>query len=190
MTFDPTEKRVAAIWCLGLRPGAARIGGPVLAFFALLIGAQAALATSNDEARALCRDELLANRGAVTVDISNLRRHNGVPYVYGTADFQDVDRVRIRCRVYDDEVREVSYLLADPALLRGVVWSEERPVGTGHTDLMLDEASMAPPPALSMNPGPVEVPRLDDGSTTEAPSQAAAPADFEPHFEKPPQASD
>ncbi|SFB83089.1 hypothetical protein [Tropicimonas isoalkanivorans] len=117
-----------------------------------MAGASAALATSNDMARDLCQTDMVENQGAETVKIEQLRRHDNVPFVYGAADFADAQGVHFRCRVYDDRVTEVRFLVSDPSLLDGAIWSEDRPSGPTTEPTELTDAAMAPPAVEAAEP--------------------------------------
>lgn len=113
----------------------------------LLGGGQAAWATTDEVAVELCVSEMLRNQSAMAVVIDEVRRQNRVPFVYGDADFADAKRVHFRCRVYNEKVTSVKYLVPDPEFLTGTGWSPVRPRGADHVDLDLNEAAKAPPAA-------------------------------------------
>lgn len=130
----------------------------------VMAGVHAASATTDDEAAALCQQELTGNQGALEVRDIEVRRHverdhEGVPFVYGNADFADATRVHFRCRVFNEKVTSVSYLVKDPEFVDGRAWSKERPHGAGHHDLMLDEPAKSPPPANPVSPHFERVPQ-------------------------------
>jgi hypothetical protein len=118
----------------------------VAAILIVLAGAQAASATTYDEAVALCEQELMSNHGAQEIRVTLVRRHDHVPYVYGNADFSDATGVHFRCRVYHEKVRAVRYLVKSSHMASGRAWAKARPHGAEHHDLQLDDAAKTPPP--------------------------------------------
>jgi len=122
------------------------LGGLAAAWLAFA-AAPVALATTDDQAAALCTQEMTANQGAMNLRNIAVRRHDHVPYVYGDADFSDASNVHFRCRVYEDQVRNVRYMVRNPELENGRAWSEVRPQGNEHEGLDLDEPAMMAPPA-------------------------------------------
>jgi hypothetical protein len=116
------------------------------AILIVLAGAQAASATSNDEAVALCTQELMSSHGAQEIRDVEVHHHDGVPYVYGNADFSDATGVHFRCRVYHEKVRTLRYLVNDPSMVNHRVWVKARPHGAAHHGLQLDDAAKAAPP--------------------------------------------
>ena len=111
-----------------------------------------ALAATDEEATALCTQELVETRGAEEFQRSNTRRRKQVRFVYGTAKFADSGDIRIRCRVYRGAVISLSYLVKDPEFVNGTRWVEERPSGTNHQGLVLDDDAMALPPVTPAKP--------------------------------------
>jgi hypothetical protein len=111
-----------------------------------LTGAKASWATTDNAAADLCMKEMLGGQEAVSARITRVIRHDQVPFAYGDADFVDANRVHFRCRIYNDRVTSVKYLVVDPEFLTGTGWAVERPAGADHIETDLNEASMAPPP--------------------------------------------
>lgn len=118
----------------------------------------AATSTSNDEAMALCKTEMMSGHSATDVDDLRVRRHDDVPFVYGTANFADIKSIHFRCKVFEEMVREVMYLVKDPEYVDGRAWSKDRPHGEAPSDLVLDDAAMSPPPLDHPSPHFVRVP--------------------------------
>jgi hypothetical protein len=116
------------------------------AILIMLAGAQAASATGNDEAAALCKQELMSGHGAQEIRDVKVIRHHRVPFVYGNADFSDATGVHFRCRVYNEMVRAIRYLVKNPSMASGRAWAKARPHGAEHRDLQLDDAAKTPPP--------------------------------------------
>ena len=85
----------------------------------VLAGAQAASATTNDEAVALCTQALTSDHGAQTIRDIKVHHHDHVPYVYGNADFSDAVGVHFRCHAYYEKVRTLRYLVKDPEYVDG-----------------------------------------------------------------------
>ena len=129
--------------------------------FALLTLPVPALATTNEDALKICEDGMVASEGAETLTDIEVRRHDDVPFVYGTATFGDGVTVHFRCRVYQERLTSVRYLVSDPELPGGRGWSAHRPNGYQNTGIEIDEAARSAPPT----------------------------ADFDPHFERVPDAS-
>ena len=135
---------------------------PLNGFCTLLIvlaGAQAASATTDDEAVTLCTQALAGDHGAQRIRDIEVHHHDHVPYVYGNADFSDAVGVHFRCRVYHEKVRSFRYLVKDPEFENGRAWSKERPHGAAHNDLQLDDAAKSPPPHDPATPHFVRVPK-------------------------------
>lgn len=126
----------------------------------VLLGSQlfAATKTSNDEAEQLCITELTVGQSASETDVLHVRRHDNVPYVYGKADFEDINGVHFRCKVFEEKVREVMYLVKDPEYVNGRAWSKDRPRGNQHSEIVLDEPAMSAPPLDHPSPHFVRVP--------------------------------
>ena len=121
------------------------IAGMMLSFAATM-QASAVQATTDEEAAALCEAELIDQLGATRVADFKVRRHDGAPWVYGNADFDDVARVHFRCQVYHDTVRHVMYLVRDPESADGRGWSAALPVDSEHDEsLELDDAATTAP---------------------------------------------
>ena len=119
----------------------------------VLAGAQAASATSNEEAVALCEQDLMGSQGAQEIHDVVIRRHRTRPHVYGNADFPDAAGVHFRCTVYHDKVVDIHYLVKDPKVFGGRAWQKARPSGEAHhEDLELDDAAMMPPPQNPPDP--------------------------------------
>ncbi|NDV63607.1 hypothetical protein G0Q06_14190 [Puniceicoccales bacterium CK1056] len=118
----------------------------------------AATSTSNDEAKKLCVAELTAGQSATETEVVHVRRHDDVPYVYGKANFEDINGLHFRCKVWKEKVREVMYLVKDPEYVNGRAWSKKRPHGNTHKDVVLDEPAMSPPPLDHPSPHFVRVP--------------------------------
>jgi hypothetical protein len=119
-----------------------------LAAIATLTFASAALATTDEEAAALCEAELTGPLGATALADVKIRRHEGAPWVYGNATFPDAEAVHFRCQVYHDAVHHIMYLVRTPEQASGRGWSSERPHGDMHdSGLVLDEAATAAPQA-------------------------------------------
>ncbi len=122
------------------------------AILIVLAGAQAASATSNDEAVALCKQELMSNHSAQEIRDVKVIRHERVPFVYGNADFPDATGVHFRCKVYNNNFRELLYLVKDPTMAKGRAWVKTRPRGAEHNGLQLDDAAKMPPPLNPADP--------------------------------------
>jgi len=116
-----------------------------------LVGAPGAMATTDDEAVALCTQEL-TGQGALDVRNTLVRRQEQVPYVYGDADFADANAVHFRCRVFEGKVGSLRYMVKNAEYESGRAWSTERPQGDAHAGLELDEPAMTPP--ATEDPGP------------------------------------
>ena len=112
----------------------------------VLAGAQAASATGNEEAVALCEQELMSSHGAQEIHDVVIRRHRTRPHVYGNADFPDAAGVHFRCTVYHDKVVDIHYLVKNSHMASGRAWAKARPHGAEHNDLQLDDAAKMPPP--------------------------------------------
>jgi hypothetical protein len=125
----------------------------------LMASATAALATTEAEALALCETAMRQTYGATDLRDVEFRRHHEIPYVYGTADFADVAAVHYRCRLYQEQVTSVRYLVGDPNQNEDQAWAEARPTPATH-------AVGAFPEAAKTMPSP--------------------PPEVEPHFEKVP----
>lgn len=123
---------------------------PTLLVF--LAGAQVAWATSDNDAVDLCNEDLLTNYGAESVQTDEVRRHDQVPFVYGTTDFADVKGVHFRCRVYNDKVTSMRYLVVDTENMVGTGWAIARPHETAPVELELDENAKAAPPTGTFEP--------------------------------------
>jgi hypothetical protein len=136
-------------------------------FFGALVGIAfaavpvPALATTEEEAVEICQRAMVESEGATGLADIDFRRHEDVPYVYGSATFNDGVTVHFRCRVYQEHLTSVRYLVGDPELPGGRGWSAHRPNGYSSTGIEIDEAAKSAPPT----------------------------ADFEPHFEGVPGAS-
>jgi hypothetical protein len=118
----------------------------------VLAGAQAASATGNKEAVALCEQELMSSHGAQEIRDVNVIRHDHAPFVYGNADFSDATGVHFRCSVYHEKVRAIRYLVKNPSMGSGRAWAKARPHGAEHRDLQLDDAAKMPPPQNPPDP--------------------------------------
>jgi hypothetical protein len=129
---------------------------------ALLVAGAAARATTDDEAVALCRTDLVDTQGGQGIRNVEVLRHDGVPFVFGDIDFPDAPGLHFRCWVYHDAVRAIDYLVNDSNSASGQSWTGDRPHGAVTPSVEPDAAAKAPPP---------------DG-------------EFAPHFEKPPTTSD
>lgn len=114
--------------------------------------------TSNEDARQLCITEMATVQAATDTQALHVRRHDNVPYVYGVADFADIDGIKFRCKVFEEKVREVMYLVKDPEYVNGRAWSKTRPRGAEHSALQLDEPAMSAPPLDHPSPHFVRVP--------------------------------
>jgi len=129
-----------------------------------LAAAPAAHATTDDEAIALCREALVETYGGQDIRNVAVYHGEGVPFVFGDADFPEVAGVQFRCRVYQGRVWSVEYL--DPNAGNGTDWAALSPED-------------APPPEAS--------PYMPAGDAPAAPAKGAAPTDeIRPHFETPP----
>lgn len=128
---------------------------------ALALTAVQAGATTEEEAIALCTDEMMQNQGAIELRDIDFTRMRDVPYVFGNADFPDATGLHFRCRVYDERVTSVRYLVRDPEGMDQRAWVSTRPRGDETVGIVLDDAAKAPP----------------------------APAEVEPHFERVPSPS-
>lgn len=123
---------------------------PTLMVF--LAGAQVTWATSDIEAEDLCKEDLLTNYGAESVQTDEVRRHDQKPYVYGTTDFSDVKGVHFRCGVYREKVTSMRYLVVDTERARGTGWAIARPHKTAPIKIELNENAKAAPPAGTFEP--------------------------------------
>jgi hypothetical protein len=124
-----------------------------------LASANMAAATSSEDAIALCETEMVEKRAALDIRETRVRRHDDVPYVYGTADFEDIKGLHFRCKVFMEEVKEVTYLVKDPEFVDGRAWATDRPQGAVHEGLELDEAALSAPPPVPESPHFVRVPQ-------------------------------
>ncbi len=131
--------------------------GIVLALF--LASANMASATSNEDAMSLCETKMVKENAALNIRDIRVRRHEDLPYVYGTADFEDAKGIHFRCKVFREKVEKVSYLVKDPEFVNGRAWATERPRGAAHEGLTLDEAALSPPPPAPESPHFVRVPQ-------------------------------
>ena len=131
----------------------------LLAIPIVIASVLAAPATTKEKAAELCMQALTNDHDAQNVRDISVHHHDGVPFVYGNADFVDAVGVHFRCRVYHEKVRTLRYLVNDPQYENGRAWSKERPRDAPHYDLKLDEAAMAPPPHNPATPHFERVPQ-------------------------------
>lgn len=100
-----------------------------------------AAATTEDEAQQLCVTEMTGPQSATEVRATETVQHDRRWWVYGDADFDDAAAVHFSCIVHEDKVVAVRYLVPDTSRASGKRWSSERPHGTEHEGLELDEAA-------------------------------------------------
>ena len=101
---------------------------------------------------ALCEGELKNNYSATSVYEVGVRRYHELPFVYGDADFSDATKVHFRCKVFQDKVESIHFLVQHPMDDNARLWSTERPHGDQHVDLPLDDKAMAPPQYIEGSP--------------------------------------
>jgi hypothetical protein len=99
----------------------------------LATGVGTASATTDEEATTACEQALRAE-GAAGVGAVEVRREDRVPYVHGVADFGAAEGVRVRCRVYGGKVTSLRYLVRNPTVSEGWLWTAERPETAGQAE--------------------------------------------------------
>jgi len=109
-------------------------------------------ATSSEIAIELCKTEMMETEEALEVRNLKVRRPEDKTFVYGDADFKDIERLHFRCRVHNDELQQIRYLVRDPDYVNGRAWAKDRPHPAKHEQFDLDEASMSAPPPIAPSP--------------------------------------
>ena len=127
--------------------------------FVLLAGAFPAFSTTDAEDISMCKDSLLQEHAATSVRDLKHVHHEDDPYVYGNADFEDINGLHFRCKIYKGEIQRVRFLVRDPEYVNGRAWSKERSHGVEHEGLELDAPAMAPPPLDHPSPHFIRVPQ-------------------------------
>lgn len=140
----------------GGRAYAARI---FLIAFALGAAGAPAFATTDAEDLQMCKTRLIEEHGATSVRDLKHVHHEDIPYVYGNADFSDINGLHFRCKIYHGKVRKVRFLVKDPEFVDGRAWAKDRPHGQEHEGLEMDAAAAAPPPLDHPSPHFVRVPQ-------------------------------
>ena len=116
----------------------------------LLLIADASYAVSDDEAIKVCQAEMRDKHSAVAMRDFDVRRPEDSPYVYGIADFEDIQGLRFRCDMDQDVVSKVQYLVKDPDFVDATKWVSKRPRGSDGVQVdHNDGVSQAPPIAPS-----------------------------------------
>lgn len=146
---------------------------------ALAAAAPPAHATTEAEAIDLCRSAMTEGEGATDLQDIDFRWHDGVPYVYGNARFEDGVTAHFRCRVYHEQVTSIRYLVGDPEYVGVRAWSAHRPNGYTSEGIEIDEAAKAAPAPAEIEPHFETVP-----------GTATPPASGGAHFEQAPKPAD
>ena len=136
----------------------------IIAAILVVLSPQTGLATSDEEAAALCKNKLLNDQGALDVREVEVRRRvdpsdEAMPFAFGMADFSDAKDVYFRCRVFQDKAYDVKYLVKDPDLEGAKGWTSERPHQDEHQGVELDEAAKSAPPTAIDSPVFIRVPQ-------------------------------
>lgn len=126
---------------------------------AIAAGSIPASATTDAEDLEMCKNILIEEHAATNVNDLKHVHHEDIPYVYGNADFKDINGLHFRCKIYNGKVRRVRFLVKDPEFVNGRAWAKERPHGPEHEGLELDAAASAPPPLDHPSPHFVRVPQ-------------------------------
>ena len=113
--------------------GTGRRAGDNWPFLMLSVGfvmcAGTVVAMTDEEAIAVCTSEMVEAHSATAVSDLDVRRPEDSPYVYGTADFEDIKGITFRCDMFKGEVNDVEYLVKDPDYVDATKWVAERPRG-------------------------------------------------------------
>lgn len=96
----------------------------------LLFCANASFAISDDAAIKVCEAEMRDKHSALALRDFDVRRPEDSPYVYGIADFDDIEGIRFRCDMDEDVVSKVQYLVKDPDFVDATKWVSKRPRGS------------------------------------------------------------
>lgn len=141
----------------GVSKYAHMIGFLMLIPTVLLISADIALAISDEDAIIVCQAEMLEKHSAIAVRDFDVRRPEDSPYVYGTADFEDISGISFRCDMDDEVVGKVQYLVKDPDYVDATKWVSKRPRGSEsvkieHNDGVSQQPPVAPSPQFEKVP--------------------------------------
>ncbi len=61
----------------------------------------------------LCKDAMAGQQSATNIRNMEAREHEDRHYAYETADFPEIDALHCRCRVRDEQVIQLRYLVSD-----------------------------------------------------------------------------
>ena len=100
----------------------------------------------------MCKHVLKTQVEALEVRDLQVHFHGHLRFVYGNADFDDIAGVHFRCRVFDERVRELWYLVKSPNVRDGRGWARKRPHGAEHEGLELDKAAISTPTPIAPSP--------------------------------------
>ncbi|MBK0398276.1 hypothetical protein H0I76_03660 [Limibaculum sp. M0105] len=136
----------------------------IAAIIALGFQTGPAEAATEDEAKQLCMTEMSGPQKALEVRETSLVLRDRQWHFYGNADFDDAESVHFDCVVHGEKVVAVRYLVPDSSRASGTRWSNERPRGTAHQGLELNETAMSDNPLPPAEPKMMEAPKPGSGA--------------------------